>query len=228
MNLIVGDSHTYEMTFNNSIHLLCSAGSAKGLNNPNSISQYYKLIANNIHNNNYKHCFFLFGGVDVDFSYFFKYLMENETINYIDFNLNVIQNYLKFITDNFPTKSIIILSIGLPVLDDINLKKGLINEHITSLENVNASLLQNKIEKSNFPDIFNRTLITQNFNQQLEKYIKDLNMPNIKYLDITTFTYDENLKHIKNEFFTKVDHHNYERNKYYTAIINDFINSSLN
>lgn len=39
MNLITGDSHSNSIYFNNSIHILCSAGSAKGLNNPNSISQ---------------------------------------------------------------------------------------------------------------------------------------------------------------------------------------------
>ncbi len=35
MNLITGDSHSNEIFFNNSTHILCSGGSAKGLNNPN-------------------------------------------------------------------------------------------------------------------------------------------------------------------------------------------------
>lgn len=69
MNLIVGDSHSTFLQFKNCTHLLCSAGSAKGLNNPNSVSGYNDLIINNVRNNNYTHLLFLFGGVDVDFSF---------------------------------------------------------------------------------------------------------------------------------------------------------------
>jgi hypothetical protein len=73
MNFFTGDSHSGDIKFDNYIHLLCSGGSAKGLNNPNSISQYNNRIINNVNNNDYKHLFFLFGGVDVDFSYIHKY-----------------------------------------------------------------------------------------------------------------------------------------------------------
>lgn len=55
MNLLVGDSHAGVIKFNNYIYISCSGGSAKGLNNPNSISQYNNLIINNVNNNNYKH-----------------------------------------------------------------------------------------------------------------------------------------------------------------------------
>lgn len=44
MNLIVGDSHSQNIIFNNSYHLLCSGGSAKGLNNINSVSKYNNKI----------------------------------------------------------------------------------------------------------------------------------------------------------------------------------------
>jgi hypothetical protein len=100
MNLLVGDSHSLWITFKDSIHLLCSAGSAKGLNNSNSISQYNKTIIENIANNSYKKIFFLFGGVDTDFLFIHKYL-ENPQINYVDFNLDVIKNYLKFYYHQF-------------------------------------------------------------------------------------------------------------------------------
>ena len=46
MNLLIGDSHSENINVNNLEHLLCSAGSAKGLNNPNSISQYHNKILN--------------------------------------------------------------------------------------------------------------------------------------------------------------------------------------
>jgi len=224
MNLIVGDSHS-DIVFDNSTHLLCSAGSAKGLNNPNSVSQYNKIIIDNIKNNNYKNIFFLFGGVDVDFSFIHNYL-EYPEINYIDFNLIVIKNYLEFITKNFSDKSIVILSIGLPVLDDDNLKKGLLNAHINYLESKNLTELQDKLAKVELPNIFDRTKMTINFNQQLENEINNLNMSNIKFLDITTFTYDDNLKRINTFLFTRADHHSFKRNKLYTSIINDFLKNN--
>jgi len=88
MNFLVGDSHS-RINFNNSKHLLCGAGSAKGLNNPNSISGYNKLIINDINSNNYKNLFFLFGGVDVDFCYIHKFV-KNNSIDYKVFNIDII------------------------------------------------------------------------------------------------------------------------------------------
>jgi len=218
MNLLVGDSHSLWITFKDSIHLLCSAGSAKGLNNPNSISQYNKTIIENIANNSYKHLFFLFGGVDTDFVFIHKYL-ENPQINYVDFNLDVIKNYLNFIITNFYDKSVIILSVGLPCLDDENLKKGLLNGHVNHLENKDLIDLENNLSKANLPNIYDRTKITLHFNKELEKAILLLNNPNIKYLDITSFTYCTESHRIKDEFFTRNDHHNYTRNKYISNLI---------
>ena len=140
MNLITGDSHSERIYFNNSKHILCSAGSAKGLNNPNSISQYGNKLIHNIKTHNYNNLFFLFGAVDVDFSYIHKYI-DNNNIDYKQFNFNVINNYLEFIQDNFFDKSVTILSIGLPCLDDNNFIKGMLNAHINSLENVDIDTL---------------------------------------------------------------------------------------
>lgn len=222
MNLIVGDSHTDWLEFENHVHLSCSAGSAKGLNNPNSISGYNNLIISNVKNNNYKNLFFLFGGVDVDFSFIHNFL-KNPELNYIDFNVTVIKNYLEFITQNFYDKSVIILSVGLPVLNDDNLKEGLLNGHINSLESIDLINLKNTLLNKELPNIFERTKITLDFNQQLEQEISKLNVPNIKFLDITSFTYDASLKRIKDTFFSGNDHHNFTRNKFFTQIINDFV-----
>jgi hypothetical protein len=223
MNSIIGDSHIRHVEFKNSVNLRLGAGSAKGLNNPNSISQYNKRIIEHIRENNYQHHFFLFGGVDVDFCFIHKYL-ENPEINFIEFNLDVIKNYLNFINTNFTNKSVIILSVGLPCLDDDNLKKGLLNGHINHLENKNLVELEDILSQANLPNIYKRTKITLNFNKQLEREIRHMNNPNIQFIDITSFTYDENLKRIKNDFFTRVDHHNVQRNSHFTSIINDFLN----
>ena len=228
MNLIVGDSHTTYVTFKNSVHLLCGGGSAKGLANSNSISQFNKLIIDNVTNNNYDNLFFLFGGVDIDFLFIDKYL-DDLNLNYIDYNLNIIDNYLKFIFEYFSNKSIIILSIGLPVLDDDNLKKGILNNQVNWHGEVYYNDFKNeKLLNTKLPDIYDRTKITLDFNEQLKNKIIQFNMCNIKFLDITTFTYDINLKRIKDEFFTKNDHHNFKRNIYYNSIINNFLDLMSN
>ena len=222
MNLIVGDSHSRSLIFKNSVNLLCSAGSAKGLNNPNSISGYNNLIINHVKHKNYKHLFFLFGGVDVDFS-FIHNLLKNPDLNYIQFNIAVIHNYLKFITNNFHDKSVIILSVGLPVLDDEHLRKGLLNGHINTLESIDLANLKNDLLHVDLPNIFKRTEITLHFNQQLENEIRNLHLPNIKFLDITSFTYNDSLKRIHDKFYTRYDHHNDFRTTFFTEIINNFL-----
>ena len=68
-------------------------------------------------NNNYDNLFFLFGGVNIDFLFIDKYL-DDLNINYIYYNLNIIKNYLKFITEYISNKSIILLLIELLVLNN--------------------------------------------------------------------------------------------------------------
>ena len=170
MNLIVGDSHSNWLKFDNHVHLLCSAGSAKGLNNPNSTSRYNNLIIDNVKNNNYKHLFFLFGGVDVDFS-FIHNLLKNPELNYKQFNITVINNYLEFIKNNFHNKSVIILSVGLPVLDEAHLKTGLLNGHVNTLESIDLVNLKNSLLHVDLPNIFKRTEITLDFNRQLQQLL---------------------------------------------------------
>jgi hypothetical protein len=226
MNLITGDSHSDSIYFNNSIHISCRAGTAKGLNNPNSISQYNNKLINDIKANNYSNLFFLFGGVDVDFCFVHKYL-ENINIDYKAFNLDVINNYLNFITNNFFDKSVIILSVGLPCLDDKYFIKGILNAHINKLDNQHLETLENKLLSCKvLPDIYKRTEITLHFNKTLEEEIIKLQKSNIKYLDITSFTYDCNLKRIKDEYFTRRDHHNLNRNIYFNKIIDEYLLNS--
>lgn len=229
MNLITGDSHSNYIMFNNSTHLLCSAGSAKGLNNPQSISQYNNIIIDNIKNNNYSNLFFLFGGVDVDFCFIHKYF-KNNNIDYKEFNLEVIYNYLNFIKHIkaiYNDKKITILSIGLPCLDDTHLKDGLLNGHINCLENQDINILKQNLLNCELPDIYKRTKITLDFNEKLKEEIGKLNDPDINYLDVTTFTYDSQLKRIKDEHFTRHDHHNLDRNKYINNMINQYLSNSF-
>ena len=162
MNLITGDSHSEQISIIDSIYVSCSGGSAKGLNNPNSILQYNNKIIENVKNNNFKNLFFLFGGVDVDFGFIYKY-MDNVNIDYKVFNTDVIYNYLEFIKNNFHQYSVVILSIGLPVLDDEHLKHGILNGNINYLENQNIEILEQKLSNSHLPNIYKRTEIAFHF-----------------------------------------------------------------
>lgn len=227
--LIIGDSHSNHIKIKyNYKHLLCSAGSAKGLNNINSRSGYNKLILNEVKNNNYDLLIFLFGGVDVDFCFIHKFL-EDPKMSYETFNNEVIDNYIKFIDNNFYGIKIIILSIGLPTLSDLFLKKGLLNAHINQLENKDLKQLKHKLTSVNYlPDIYTRTKITLDFNNKLQKKIQQLNNNNIYFLDVTLFQYDYSKRRIKDEFFSTFDHHNYKRNSVISNIISNSIDNIYN
>lgn len=90
-------------------------------------------------------------------------------------------------------------------------------------ENYYNELKIEKLTIIELPDIYERSKITLNFNEQLKNKIASLEIPNIKYLDITTFTYEPNLKRIRDEFFSKNDHHSFSRSMYYGAIINNYL-----
>lgn len=220
MNLIIGDSHVNNITIDNCDNFYCKGASAKGLNNPDSASKFRYNIIDIIHNNNYNHVFFLFGGVDVDII-LLKKLLSEKYIDYIEYNSLVIKNYLKFIIDNFPNQRLTILSIGLPTLDDYWCKQKIIQYFFP--ESSSISEIELILSNSCIPNIFERTDIAINFNYQLRREINKLGLVNIDFLDITTFTYDSHLKRIKNKFFTKNEIHNYNRNSYYVSIINSYL-----
>jgi len=227
--LLIGDSHSNLITLKNNFkHLLCSAGSAKGLNNPNSRSGYNNLIINTVKSGNYDLLIFFFGGVDVDFSFIHKYL-DNPTIDYRIFNQEVVDNYIEFINKNFVGIKSIVLSVGLPTLSDSFLKNGLLNADINRLEGKNASELESKLSNvTHLPNIETRTKITLDFNARLQTKIKQLNQlnnNNILFLDVTYFQYDDVHKRIKNDFFSRIDHHCYKRNITISNIINNFIDN---
>lgn len=218
-NILIGDSHINFTEVDSCEIFMCSAGSAKGLNNPNSISKYNHTILQKIASETHNVYIFMFGGVDIDFSFIHKFI-HNPNINYIEFNRDVVSNYFEFIRAHFLNKNVIILSVGLPTLDDVNLKSGLLNGHVNYLENYDTNELEMQIKNINLPNIITRTLITINFNDQLKQSLKNTN---IKFLDVTSFTLDYSKKRIKDIYYTKTDHHNYERNKHFNEIINNFI-----
>ena len=222
--LLIGDSHCKWIPINNCEEFVCTAGSAKGLHNKHSISNYNRIVIDKVKNQNtyYEKLIFMFGAVDMDFSYIHK-LIHNPNLNLYEFIDPVMHSYLNFIKENFSDKKVVILSVGLPTLDDENLKEGLLNSSINHLENVNVDEFKMRLSNSVLPDIYTRTYNTIVFNYHLKDIIEKCNNPNIKFLDITSFTYDEGKKRIKDNFFSRNDHHCYERNATIGKIINENI-----
>ena len=93
--------------------------------------------------------------------------MDNNQIDFCEFNLEVITNYLQFISRNFFYKSVIILSVGLPCLDDEYLKSGILNGHVSQLENKDQSIYEQKLLNCELPNIYKRTEMTLHFNEKL-------------------------------------------------------------
>jgi len=222
--ILIGDSHCRWIPINNCEEFLCTAGSAKGLNNKNSISNYHNIIIEKIRDPNscYSTLIFMFGGVDLDFSYIHK-LIDNPRMNIYEFIDPVIHNYVNFLKENFSDKRVIVLSVGLPILDDENLKEGLLNGHINALENIDTDEFRCRLDSVSLPDIHTRTNNTLIFNYHFKDIIEKERNPNLQFLDITSFTYDEEKKRIKDEFFWRTDHHCYDRNPHIANIINDFL-----
>jgi hypothetical protein len=224
-NLVTGDSHSRHVQVFNGRNFLCSAGSAKGLNNPHSVSQYGRKLLEHVrsHNNEISRIIFLFGGVDCDFSYVHK-LIHGQMTNYVEFNREVIENYVHYVVSNFSDKEVVFLSVGLPTLDDHHLREGILNAHVTHLEAYKLDQLRHQIYQfPQLPCIQDRTAVTLNFNAQLKEKIESLGNPRVKFIDVTSFTLDENRGYIKEQFFTKRDHHNRARVGEMINIINRHI-----
>jgi hypothetical protein len=222
-NLVAGDSHSRHVLVRNGQNFLCSAGSAKGLNNPYSKSQYGKKLKEYVrqHHHEIGRIIFLFGGVDCDFSYIHK-LLHGQLKSVSEFNRDVIDNYVQYVLSNFENKEVIFLSVGLPTLDDAHLKKGILNAHVTHLEALQFNELQQKVYAyPQLPNIEERTQVTLNFNHQLREKIQALRNPRVKFIDVSSFTYDASRGYIKEQFFTKRDHHNRTRVSKMVTIINE-------
>lgn len=224
-NLVTGDSHSRHVLVHNGQNFLCSAGSAKGLNNPHSKSQYGNKLKHYVkqHHAEIGRIMFLFGGVDCDFSYIHK-LLHGQLKSVSEFNRDVIENYVHYVLSNFADKEVIFLSVGLPTLDDAHLREGILNAHVTSLEAFQLNELRQKVYAyPQLPSIQERTLVTLDFNRQLREKIQTLRNPRVKFIDVSSFTFDASKGHIKEQFFTKKDHHNRKRVDEMVNIINEHL-----
>jgi len=227
--LIVGDSHAYKIKLEKEHNVTIFHGaSAKGLNNINSLSKTHDRLLKLLFYERYETIILNFGNVDITHGYIYNYCKNNNT-NFEDYCHDVIENYLNFIITNMHEYKIIILSAGLPVLDDANLiEQLLIGYHGLCfngliLDNDELNRIRNLLSSSILPDIKTRTKYILYFNNKLQKEIIKLNNINISYLDVTSFTYDTDTEIIHEQFFTKNELHNFERNEKISEIINNYL-----
>ena len=80
-------------------------------------------------------------------------------------------------------------------------------------------IIRKKLFAATLPTLHQRTLAVLDFNKQLENRINLLKNPNVIFVDITSFPYDHQLNRIEDAYFTKTDHHNFERNKLFGPIV---------
>lgn len=187
--LLIGDSHsnlyrrspTQEGRWATPVHVLCSAGSARGLLNPNSRSGYGARIQGLIKSvgelDQLRHVpwLFQFGQVDVEFVYTFKRATEQNLSfsieDYQGFCDQAVQSYFRFLLDSIPQRlrgNVTILSLFPPSLSDEKWKEGYVNGHILSLESqVNGHQMAELIKDLEIPDARTRTRMHEMYNQQL-------------------------------------------------------------
>lgn len=232
MNLLIGDSHIFTINIDSPHDLVLLHGaSACGLDNAQSVSSSQKQILDCISNKKYNRIFLNFGNVDVSHIFIFK-LCKNNMIDYRVFNQDVVKRYISFIENHLRDYKVICLSVGLPPLDDAHLIENIIlcykHKCLTGRVMTDEELKDMEILLNNtqLPDIHARTKIVVDFNTRLKGHIDALGNKNISFLDVTTFTYDPEKLRIKDEFYTKNDIHNFERNITVSSILNSYIDQS--
>lgn len=206
--IIIGDSHSsvyrrsifvpkteYAQELNIlPIHLLCLGGSARGLSNSSSRSQYgnkIKSIRDMIYPQIKKNTpiIFKFGQVDIEFVYNHKRIIDKKFIfdlsDYIFFVNKVIDDYLNYVKFIFPDRNVIIASVFPPTLSDEHWREGYKKAGIISLTEKDRRILDEDLEKLEIPDWEQRTVLHEIFNKILREKSSLLDL---KYLnDFTPF-----------------------------------------
>jgi len=187
---LFGDSHIGCINHKDIQKYQLTASSAMGLNNPKSISGYQKKFLN-IYNKISKDdkIMLKFGQVDTEFVYYIK--LSSKIISYVEFAIDSINKYFKFILNNLDLKNIIILSIYPPFLNDIHVKKG-----ITLLHFMDTNFRQKLIKKLNLiniPKINERVKFNKIYNKLLKEKCNELNIPFIDLESVLLNNNDESL-----------------------------------
>jgi hypothetical protein len=205
MHVFCGDSNIRQFFINPPIGvhysvLTFSGATIKGLTNRTSDIGHGHAILNLHTTFNVKHMVLLFGAVDIDFSYIYK-LSKGENIRFLDYSIEVIDSYIKFIKsiDLSAVDNLHILGVQLSPLNDNVFPKVLSVQCGVPIE-VTKNIIREMDQKI-------RTSNTLIFNGFLENKIKELNNTKIKFHRIDTEMLDNNTGMVKSEFVNNEDHH---------------------
>jgi hypothetical protein len=193
--IVIGDSHTqaYGAPFARDgfivvpFVLLCTSGSALGLGNPKSVSQYGPMIANTLESVRSSVEFksipvlFKFGQVDSEFVINFKRARDkvlsfrsNDYHAFFEQSTTAYSEYLERIVPEYSRLSVDVVSIFPPVLSDEAIQNGYFNDDIAQREGVIREDLKEALRLMTHPDWGTRVKLHAVYNTLLETKISTL------------------------------------------------------
>jgi hypothetical protein len=184
--LVIGDSHSAFLQNGAAMMaggvlpapLICLAGSARGLNNPNSRGRHRDLIFRTLDGLGamltQRPVIFQFGQVDIEFLFDMMRIRDGETRYIPDearrFIRQTIGRYATFLTE-CRTRSrarFIVMGALPPVLDDATVRAGYTHAHIATLnERDDIDRLRRQLAALEHPDAAARTALARYFNRMM-------------------------------------------------------------
>lgn len=194
---VIGDSHTdvYRSSFHREdklivpVQLKCTAGSAAGLGNPNSVSGYGKVILGWLSQIFESNVFdgipilFKFGQVDTEFVFTYKRAkglqIQHSEQEYEKFVRQSVKRYVTFLKRAIPKHQryrVDVSTIGPPILADEYIRDGgYFSSEIASREAFDeAQELHRRLSLLQYPDLQSRTKMHALFNSALINAVRPL------------------------------------------------------
>jgi hypothetical protein len=200
--LMIGDSHAAFLTYAPAMMeggilpapIICTGGSARGLNNPHSITDYGGLILGRLEALDrlllHRPVLFKFGQVDIEFLFDMQRIRDGRTRYDPDeahgFITESVDRYAKFLDLCRSTclGRIMVMSIFPPTLSDEAVRGGYINAHIAALDAArDAEALKRQLIALEQPDQKARTALARFSNARLEEACARLSLPFLTEFD---------------------------------------------
>ncbi|SEI64149.1 hypothetical protein SAMN05518849_101386 [Sphingobium sp. AP50] len=182
--LVIGDSHSAFLHSGAAMlaggvlpaPLLCRAGSARGLTNPDSRARHRDTILRTLDGLGqmltHRPVIFQFGQVDIEFLFDMKRIRDGETRYIADearrFIRQSIGRYGTFLAEcrKHSRARFIVMGVFPPALDDATVRAGYTNAHIATLnEHDDIDMLKRQLAALEHPDAAARTALARYFNR---------------------------------------------------------------
>ena len=179
---LFGDSHTLSIDHPDMVRHEYRAGSAMGMNNPQSVSQYHSRFIKERNDVPEKEPIVLkFGQVDADFVYYMK-LAKQSDLRFDEFAKDSVSKYTHFIKHYVLPRKVTVLSIYPPFVSEQHHRYSLCNLNTFTdrkffLE-FRSALLRMKI-----PSLKERVEYNTCYNHYLRRMCAELNIP---FIDVFT------------------------------------------